>query len=120
MRPHTSSIRSSVGQRPGWPALDPEAAILLAERGVSTIGIDAPSMGAAEDGAPVHQEALSRGLLFVEMLTQLESLPVRGALFVFLPLKIAGASGGSGRAVALLASGHKQASSSSMRSRTPR
>lgn len=90
---------------PGWPALDPEAAIYLSDRGVATVGIDAPSMGAVQGGAPVHWEGLSRGLLFVEMLTNLDALPARGALFVFLPLKIAGSSGGPGRAIAFLANG---------------
>ena len=90
---------------PGWPALEPEGAALLAERGVSTVGIDAPSMGAVDDGAPVHREGLSRGLLFIEMLASLQALPARGALFLFLPLKIAGGSGAPGRAVALVGGG---------------
>jgi kynurenine formamidase len=87
---------------PGWPALDTDGAAMLADRGVSAVGIDAPSMGAVDDGAPVHQEGLSRGLLFIEMLASLEALPARGAFFLFLPLKIAGGSGGPGRAVALV------------------
>jgi kynurenine formamidase len=91
------------GTAPGWPALHAQAAIMLSERGVETVGIDAPSMGAAHDGAPVHWEGLSRGMLFIEMLTNLQALPVRGAMFVFLPLKVAASSGGPGRAVALLA-----------------
>jgi hypothetical protein len=32
----------------------------------------------------------------------LGELPVRGAYFIFMPVKIAGSSGGPGRAVALL------------------
>lgn len=88
---------------PAWPALDPEAAIFLSERGVATVGTDAPSMGAAQNGAPVHWEGLSRGMLFVEVLTNLGRLPPRGALFIFLPLKIAASTGGPGRAIALLA-----------------
>ena len=87
---------------PGWPALEAQAAIYLFERGVTTVGIDAPSMGAVHDAAPVHQEGLSRGMLFVELLTNLEALPARGGTFVFLPLKIAGSTGGPGRAIALL------------------
>jgi kynurenine formamidase len=41
-------------------------------------------------------------MLFVKMLTNLDRLPARGASFVFLPLKIALASGGPGRALALV------------------
>jgi kynurenine formamidase len=69
---------------------------------VKTIGIDAPSIGSAHDGVPVHQEGLSRGMRYVEILTNLGELPVRGAYFIFLPVKIAESSGGPGRAMALL------------------
>jgi len=41
-------------------------------------------------------------MAFVEGLTSLERLPTRGASFVFLPVKIAAASGAPGRAVAIL------------------
>lgn len=88
--------------RPAWPAPEAGAAIFLHERGVTTVGIDAPSMGSAEEGIEVHKEGLSREMLFVEMLTNLDRLPPRGASFIFLPVKIAVASGGPGRAIALL------------------
>lgn len=87
---------------PGWPAPSPAAVLLLHERGVRTVGTDGASMGAVHDGAPVHQEGLSRGMVFVELLTGLAALPVRGAHFLFLPLKLAGGTGGPGRAVALV------------------
>jgi isatin hydrolase len=90
------------GDAPGWPAPAPEAIIYLHERGVQTVGIDAPSIGSAHDPVPVHQEGLSRGVRYVEVLTNLGKLPTRGAYFIFLPLKIAGSSGGPGRAIALL------------------
>lgn len=86
----------------GWPAPDPECAIYLHSRGVKTIGIDAPSVGAAHEGAPVHQEGLSRELRYIELLTNLGQLPARGAYFMFLPIKIEDSSGGPGRAIALL------------------
>lgn len=88
--------------RPAWPAPQPQVAVFLHERGVATIGIDAPSIGSAEEGYEVHVAGLSRGMLFVEMLTNLERLPARGASFVFLPVKIAVASGAPGRAIAVL------------------
>ncbi|MGH3088752.1 MAG: cyclase family protein [Rubrobacteraceae bacterium] len=90
------------GEFPGWPAPSPEAAIYLHERGVKCVGIDAPSIGSAHDGVPVHQEGLSRGMRYVEILTNLDRLPARGAHFVFLPIKVADSSGGPGRAVAFL------------------
>ena len=88
--------------RPAWPAPEAAAAIFLHERGVNTIGIDAPSIGSAEEGNEVHRAGLSREMAFIEGLTNLERLPARGASFVFLPLKIAVASGAPGRAVAVL------------------
>ncbi|HET7479966.1 MAG TPA: cyclase family protein [Rubrobacteraceae bacterium] len=90
------------GEFPGWPAPSPETAIYLHEKGVKTIGIDAPSIGSAHDGVPVHQEGLSREMRYIEILTNLDQLPVRGAYFVFLPIKIGRSSGGPGRAMALL------------------
>lgn len=88
--------------RPAWPAPEAEAAIFLHERGVTTVGIDAPSVGSAEEGNEVHRAGLSRRMAFVEGLTNLDRLPARGASFVFLPLKIAVASGAPGRAIAVL------------------
>lgn len=88
--------------RPAWPAPEADAAIFLHERGVTTIGIDAPSVGSAEEGNEVHRAGLSRKMAFVEGLTNLDRLPTRGASFVFLPLKIAVASGAPGRAIAVL------------------
>jgi kynurenine formamidase len=89
-------------QGPGWPAPDADAVSYLYERGVRCLGIDTPSMGAVHDGAPVHYEGLSRGMRYVEMLTGLERLPARGAYFIFLPVKVAGSTGGPGRAIALV------------------
>jgi kynurenine formamidase len=88
--------------RPGWPAPEIPVMSLLHERGVRLVGTDGASMGSVHDGAPVHQYALARDVLFVEVLTGLHQLPARGAWFCFLPLKIAGSTGGPGRAVALL------------------
>ena len=59
--------------------------------------------GCVDDGDPVHQEGLSRGMRYIEILTNLGELPVRGAYFIFMPVKIAGFPGGPGRAMALLA-----------------
>jgi kynurenine formamidase len=90
------------GGSPGWPAPEPEMVLLLHERGVRTVGIDAPSIGSAHDPVPVHQEGLRRGMRYVEVLTNFGELPTRGSYFVFLPIKISGSSGGPGRAIALL------------------
>jgi kynurenine formamidase len=85
---------------PGWPA--PEVPIMtrLLERGVRCVGTDAPSMGSAHDGGPVHVAGLSAGAVYVEALCGLDQLPPRGAYFLFAPLKIARGSGAPGRALA--------------------
>jgi kynurenine formamidase len=59
-------------------------------------------MGAAHDGATAHVEGLSRGAAFIECLANLDSLPVLGAQFIFLPIRILRASGAPGRAIALV------------------
>jgi len=39
---------------------------------------------------------------YVELLTGLQYIPPSGAYFIFLPVKVAGSTGGPGRAIALL------------------
>ena len=87
---------------PGWPTPDIPALQLLLDRGVTTVGLDGVSVGASHNGPPPHQFGLSRGMLYLELLANLRRLPPRGALFIFLPLKIQGGSAGPGRAIALV------------------
>jgi len=91
-----------LGRGPGWPTPGIPALQLLLDRGVDVVGLDGVSVGAAHDGAPPHQFGLSRGMLYLELLANLRRLPPRGALFVFLPLKIEGGSAGPGRAIAFV------------------
>jgi len=90
---------------PGWPAPSADAVRSLYERGVRTLGTDGPSIGAAHEGLSMHYAGLGRGMVYVEGLGHLGDLPVHGAYFVFMPLKIAESSGGSGRALAYVAKG---------------
>jgi isatin hydrolase len=87
---------------PAWPALSRQALMLIADRGVTVIGADCPSVGALDEIETMHRDGLGRGLVFIENLIGLHRLPPRGALFVFLPLKLHGGSGAPGRAVAFL------------------
>ncbi len=84
----------------GWPAPDTGFVQLLIERNVKCLGIDAPSVGAAHDGAPVHQLGLKHQLRYIELLTGLHHLPTTDFYFMFLPLKVKGGTGSPGRAVA--------------------
>jgi kynurenine formamidase len=90
------------GRRPGWPAPDVATIELLISRGVRCVGIDAPSLGPADDGRPVHVAALRTGAVFVECLAGLAQLPPRGAWFCFLPLRVEGGTGSPGRAIAFV------------------
>ena len=87
---------------PGWPAPSKETIILLYEKGVKTVAIDAPSIGAIHEGISAHQAGLQRKMIFIEGLTSLDRLPTSGSYFVFLPLKISDSSGCPGRAVAYI------------------
>lgn len=84
------------------PAPSPDAIVHLYERGVRHIGIDARGIGLMQDDCTPHWAALGRGMIASENLTNLGRLPTRGAFFVFLPHKFAGATGGLGRAIAFV------------------
>jgi kynurenine formamidase len=85
------------------PAPGAEAIAHLYERGIRHIGIDARGIGLMQDDNSPHWAALGRGMVATENLTKLGELPVRGAFFIFLPHKFLGATGGLGRAIALIA-----------------
>lgn len=87
---------------PGWPAPTPEAVKYLFEKGVWHLGTDGASMGPVEDGQPTHLAGLQQGMSWEELLTNLGELPVRGAFYIALPLKIVDQSGAPTRAIALL------------------
>lgn len=88
--------------RPGWPAPSPDAVTALADRGVRCVGTDGFSIGPAEDPGATHVAGLSRGMVFVEALCNLDRLPARGAWFLFLPIRIVDGTGGPGRGIAVL------------------
>jgi len=90
------------GVGPGWPTADPEAIIYLHEQGVKCLGTDGVSIGASHEGMSSHVAGLSRGMVYIECLTNLDKLPARGSYFVFLPIKLEKSSGGPGRAVAFI------------------
>ena len=88
--------------KPGWPTPGIPTLQLLLDRGVTTIGLDGVSVGSSHDGVPPHVFGLGQGMMYIELLANLKSLPPRGAFFIFLPIKIEGGSAGPGRAVALI------------------
>ena len=84
------------------PAPGADAIEFLYSRGIKHIGIDARGIGLMQDDYTPHWAALGLGMLATENLTNLGKLPVRGAVFIFLPHKFEGATGGLGRAIALI------------------
>ena len=87
-----------------FPSYGVDAARLLVdERNVGALGIDTASIdyGRSTD-FQVHRVAAARNVPGFENLTNLDQLPVRGALLVALPMKIEGGSGGPLRAIALV------------------
>jgi len=90
------------GEAPAWPAPAPETIEYLASRGVTTLGLDGPSMGPLPDGAAAtHRAGFRHGMVWVECVDHLDRLPTRGALVAILPAKHAGGSGGECRVVAI-------------------
>ena len=87
-----------------FPGVDPTAATwLTTARRIRAIGIDTASI----DSGPSHDFGAHRAFAnanvpIFENLTALDQLPPTGAMFVGLPMKIGGGSGGPLRAVALL------------------
>ena len=87
-----------------FPSYGVEAAkLLVEERMVAALGIDTASIdyGRSTD-FQVHRVAAARNVPGFENLTNLDQLPVRGALLIALPMKIEGGSGGPLRAIALV------------------
>jgi kynurenine formamidase len=90
---------------PGWPAPSADAVVYLYDRGIRLLATDAPSIGGADEAMTMHYAGLERGMAYVESLTRLAELPVRGGYFMFMPVKVAKSSGGSGRAMAFVPHG---------------
>ena len=97
---------------PAWPAPTPEAVAYLAEKGVTHLAIDSPSMGPAGhmwEGKPMaqmtHVKFLETGGSWTEFVRNLGQLPARGAYFISLSAKIVDMSGGLTRAIAIKPAG---------------
>lgn len=87
-----------------FPSFGADAArLLVEERRVAAIGADVASIdyGPSTDFV-VHRIAAAAGVPGLENLTNLDRLPVTGAVVAALPLKIAGGSGGPARVVAFV------------------
>lgn len=87
----------------GFPVLSPEAARWICGFSLKGLGVDTVSVDAVGSaGFPVHGALLGSGLIIVENLTGLDSLPGAEFTFCCFPLKIEAADGSPVRAVALV------------------
>jgi kynurenine formamidase len=87
-----------------FPGVSGEAAAwLTTARRTRAIGIDTASIDrSASHDFRAHRALTNANVPIFENLTGLAALPPRGAVFIGLPMKIAGGSGGPLRAIALL------------------
>ena len=81
-----------------YPCLTPEAAALLAEAGITTVGIDSPSIEAFAGDGSVHRLLLDRGMVILEML-DLDGVPEGTYWLVALPLRLEGLDGSPARVI---------------------
>lgn len=91
--------------RDGLPRIAEDLARWCANRPVSLLGVEPPSVADVNNMAEItriHQILLGAGVVIVEGLTSLDSLPDEGAWFVAAPLKIAGGDGCPCRAFAVV------------------
>ncbi len=86
----------------GFPYVTKELADWFVEKRIGLVGMDLPTPN-PQDWKYVHVRMLGKGIVIVEGLTNLESLPV-GVPFTFLslPLKLQGREGSPVRAIAIL------------------
>lgn len=84
-----------------WPWLSRSLAARLAGAGLKGVGVDTPSIDDAA-GRGAHDLFAAAGMVNLENLAHLGSLPAAGFLFLALPLPLVGAEASPVRAVALL------------------
>jgi kynurenine formamidase len=88
---------------PDHPYLATDAAAWLADAGTVLVGIDSVNIDATSSGRrEVHTLLLDREIPVVEHLTGLDQLPLTGATFTAVPVKVAGMSTFPVRAFATL------------------
>jgi kynurenine formamidase len=71
---------------------------------IKCVGTDGASLGTVtgKEAVQTHWAGLTQGMNYVEYLTNIGTLPAKGAFFIFAPLKEEGVIGGIGRGVGIL------------------
>ncbi len=102
LRTSNSELWARETFQPEFVHLSTDAARLLAERGVRTVGVDYLSVeGFGVKGAPVHHALLGAGMGIIEGLNLLEVPPGNDYRLFCLPLRVMGTEGAPARAVLL-------------------
>jgi arylformamidase len=83
---------------PCYPGLDVTAAELIAEHGISCIGIDSPSIEPFGGDGAVHRRLLGAGTVIIEFLN-LSGVPEGDYYMAALPLRLKGLDGSPARVV---------------------
>ncbi|MHB9071072.1 MAG: cyclase family protein [Sedimentisphaerales bacterium] len=90
-----------------WPCLTMDACEYLAEKGVSLVGLDTPSPDDPKDKiafgeiSPLHYFFLSRQIVLVEFLTNLDEISKSTIDLIAAPLKVQGSDGFCARVIAV-------------------
>lgn len=85
---------------PEFIYLSHDAAVYLAQKGISGVGIDSLGIERAQSGHPTHKELLKNGIIILEGL-RLKEVPEGEYTLVALPLNIKGAEATPVRAILL-------------------
>ncbi|HEY1784369.1 MAG TPA: cyclase family protein [Pirellulales bacterium] len=96
-------VQPLAGKAAGWPTPELDVITYLANKGVRLIGTDGPTLGGvdAQHAMDVYWLTGSHRIGLVEYLIGLDQIPTTGAFFMFGPIKLEGAHGAYGRAIAL-------------------
>jgi len=87
----------------GFPVLSLAAAELLAEQGLTLLGLDTPSPSPLDDpGQGIHLALLGAGTVILESAKGLTRIPHPSCRLIVLPLSLFGCSGSPCRAVAVV------------------
>jgi kynurenine formamidase len=86
-----------------FPVLNTAAADYLASFPIKGVGVDTPGFDTADSlELANHKTLLSKGIILIENLTNLEALPKEGFMFNCFPLKINNGDGSPVRAVGIV------------------
>jgi arylformamidase len=101
---HWNTVPEGFSFLEGWPGLGKDAVEYLKGKQVKVVGTDCMSLDSADGGRgelPSHYGFLPNGILIMENLANLSSVPVI-SFFMALPLKIKHATGSPIRAIVLI------------------